>query len=75
MTSYLKMATVEDKAMCVLRYFERQRLYRTHVVSVEKMHLQTMLSGVAQSNFKRLRVLLPRSKELRRERWRNLEGN
>jgi hypothetical protein len=59
MTSYLKMGTVQEKAMCVLWFFERnsvikpQRRYRTQY---GKYQLQIMLSDAGESNFKGLVV-------------------
>jgi hypothetical protein len=53
MMSYLKMATVQEKAMCVLWFFELSPLSNLSVdteLNMEKIHLQLMLSDVAKAN-------------------------
>jgi hypothetical protein len=49
MVSYLKMATVQEKAVCVLRFSETKPLSKHNVVTelnMEKIHLQIMQSDV-----------------------------
>jgi hypothetical protein len=49
MTSYLKVATVQEKAMCVLGFSKQSPLSKRNVVtelSTEKIHLKIMLSDV-----------------------------
>jgi hypothetical protein len=57
--SYLKLATVEEKEMCVLRFLKQSPISQCNVVTelnMEKIHIQTTLSDVGYSSFKRLVV-------------------
>jgi hypothetical protein len=47
--SYLKMATVREKSVCLLQFFETSPLSRLNVVTelnMEKIHFQIELSNV-----------------------------
>jgi hypothetical protein len=78
MTSYLRMATVQEEAVCVVRCFETrsviksQHRYRTQYG--ENMHLHIMLSYVGYSSFKRLVVFCTENeREMLKNNWKEIE--
>jgi hypothetical protein len=71
-TSYLKMATVQEKAMYILWFFETKSVIKISFVTepnMGKIRLHIMLSDVGLSNFKETGNVLRRKEAGRRSTW------